>query len=144
VVKRVVGARPVILGLDETGEKQKGQTTEYVVRQYIGHLGQIENGMVSVNASGMVAEITLPILFQVLKPRQRLKEDEQYTSKPHIALELLHRLQAMGFHFEVVVADSLYGESGDFMEALSELKLRVVVAIRENHGVLLPPGQRVR
>jgi SRSO17 transposase len=50
----------------------------------------------------------------------------------------------MGFHFEVVLADSLYGESGDFIEALSARKLRFVVAIRENHGVLLPPGQRIR
>ena len=32
VVKQVVGARPLILGLDETGDKQKGQTTEYVSR----------------------------------------------------------------------------------------------------------------
>jgi hypothetical protein len=61
-----------------------------------------------------------------------------------MAIQLIHTLTQMGFHFEVVLADSLYGESGDFIEALSELKLQFVVAIRENHGVLLPPGQRIR
>jgi hypothetical protein len=61
-----------------------------------------------------------------------------------MALELIHTLNQMGFHFEVVLAASLYGESGDFLEALSALKLRFVVAIREHHGVLLPPGQRMR
>jgi SRSO17 transposase len=110
----------------------------------MGNLGKIENGIVAIHAYGMVDEITFPILLQVFKPRQRLKEDNQYKSKPHMAIELIHRLQAMGFHFEVVFADSLYGESGDFIEALSELKRRFVVAIRENHGGLLPPGQRLR
>jgi SRSO17 transposase len=143
VVKQVVGDRPLILCIDETGDKKKGQTTEYVARQYSGHLGKSETGMVSVNAYGIVDEITFPLLFQVFNPRKRLKEGEQYKSKPQIAIELIPRLQEMGCHFEVV-AESLYGESGDFIEALSELKLRFVVAIRENHGVLLPPGQRLR
>jgi SRSO17 transposase len=43
-----------------------------------------------------------------------------------------------------VLADSLYGESGEFIAALTALGLRYVVALRENHGVWLGPGQRVR
>lgn len=49
-----------------------------------------------------------------------------------------------GFRFEVVLADSLYGESGDFISELEKRHLKYVVAIRSNHGVWLPPGQRVR
>jgi hypothetical protein len=48
------------------------------------------------------------------------------------------------FRFEVVLADSLYGESGEFISELEQLHLKFVVAIRSNHGVWLPPGQRVR
>lgn len=33
-----------ILCIDETGDKKKGTTTDYVDRQYIGNLGKIENG----------------------------------------------------------------------------------------------------
>jgi len=44
----------------------------------------------------------------------------------------------------VVLADSLYGESGDFISELEKLHLKYVVAIRSKHGVWLPPGQRVR
>jgi SRSO17 transposase len=44
----------------------------------------------------------------------------------------------------VVLADSLYGESGDFISQLDQVHLKFVVAIRCNHGVWLPPGQRVR
>jgi len=41
----------------------------------------------------------------------------------------------MGFKFQIVLADSLYGESGDFIEALNHNQLKFVVAIRSNHSV---------
>jgi len=47
----------------------------------------------------------------------------------------------MGFKFQIVLADSLYG-SGDFIEALNHNQLNFVVA-RSNHSVL-PQGSRVR
>lgn len=50
----------------------------------------------------------------------------------------------MGFRFSVVLADSLYGESGPFISALHRLRLQYVVAIRSNHGVWMLPGQRIR
>ena len=143
LVKRVVGDRPLIVCIDETGDKKKGKTTEYVARQYIGNLGKVDNGMVSVNAYGVVDDITLPLLFQVFKPRSRLKAGDQYKTNPQIASELIHTLKELGFHFEVVLADSLYGESPDFIEALGQLKLQFVVAIRENHGVWMPMEERI-
>jgi hypothetical protein len=42
------------------------------------------------------------------------------------------------------LADSLYGESPEFISALHRLKLEYVVAIRSTHAVWLLPGQRVR
>jgi hypothetical protein len=59
-------------------------------------------------------------------------------------VELTQELQQWDFRFEVVLADSLYGKSGDFICELEKLHLKFVVAIRSNHGVWLPPGQRVR
>jgi len=50
----------------------------------------------------------------------------------------------MGFKFQIVLADSLYGESGDFIEALNHNQLKFVVAIRSNHSVLMPQSWRVR
>jgi SRSO17 transposase len=43
-----------------------------------------------------------------------------------------------------VLADSLYGESSQFIQKLTENKLAYVVAIRSNHGVWLTASQRVR
>ena len=133
-----------IVCIDETGDKKKGKTTDYVARQYIGNLGKIENGIVSVNAYGILEGITFPLLFKVYKPRQRLKENEKYKTKPQLAIEIIKELIALGFNFTTVLADSLYGESGDFIEVLNENKLNFVVAIRSNHSVLMPSGWRVR
>ncbi len=49
-----------------------------------------------------------------------------------------------GFNIELVLADSLYGESSQFIRKIAEYKLGYVVLIRSNHGVWLPAGQSVR
>ncbi|MEG4591149.1 transposase [Microcoleus sp. F8_C2] len=36
--------------IDETGERKKGKSTDYVSRQYLGKLGKIDNGIVAVTA----------------------------------------------------------------------------------------------
>jgi SRSO17 transposase len=115
-----------------------------VARQYIGRLGKIEAGLVSVNAYGVLEGITFPLMFEVFKPRPSLKVTDGYQTKPQLALQLLRRLKARGFPFHLVVADSLYGESTEFLEGLLELDLDFVVAMRANHGVWLGPEQRVR
>jgi SRSO17 transposase len=143
-IKSILKKRSFILCIDETGDKKKGKTTDYVARQYIGNLGKIENGIVSVNTYGVLDEITFPLAFEVFKPQKRLKKEDQYKTKPQLAIALIEALKQQGFHFEVVLADSLYGESGEFIAALQRLGLRFVVAIRENHGVLMLPGQRLR
>jgi len=40
----------VFLLIDDTGERQKGASTDYVQRQWIGNLGKVENGLVAVTA----------------------------------------------------------------------------------------------
>jgi SRSO17 transposase len=133
-----------VLCIDETGDRKKGKTTDYVAHQYIGNIGKLANGMVSVNAYGILDHITFPLLFKVFKPRTRLQPGDTYKTKPELAVEIIRDLQQWGFRFEVVLADSLYGESGDFIGALEKRHLKDVLAIRSNHGVWLPPGQRVR
>jgi SRSO17 transposase len=138
-----IGKRSMTLCIDETGDAKKGTTTDYVAKQYIGNLGQTDNGIVSVNAYGVVNGITYPLLFKVFKPQSRLKTGDLYKTKPQLAVEIIQELKALGFNIAQVVADSLYGESSTFLEALASLKLPFIVAIRSNHGVWLPPEQEV-
>jgi SRSO17 transposase len=133
-----------VLCIDETGDQKYGTGTDYVSRQYIGNLGTIETGLVSVNAYGVLDSVTFPLLFQVFKPDRRLKSDDTYQTKPSIASALVRTIVQQGFAIKVVLADALYGESGPFLQTLHELGLPYVVAIRQNHGVWLPRGQQVR
>ena len=50
--------RSIKLIIDETGVKKKGNNTDYVAIQYIGNLVKIDKGIVSVNAYGVLGDIT--------------------------------------------------------------------------------------
>lgn len=145
LILKVLAGREITLIIDETGDRKKGSTTDYVKRQYIGNLGKIENGIVAVTAYGLLEGMTFPLIFEVYKPKKRLLEGDTYLSKPKIAVEMIRYLQSFGFRFKLVLADSLYGEShSSFIKALNELQLNYAVAIRSNHGVWLPQDQTVR
>lgn len=145
IILKILEGREIEVIIDETGDKKKGKKTDYVKRQYIGNLGKIENGIVSVNAYGHYEGITFPLAFKVFKPKDRLKEGDKYKSKPVLAGEIIRELKAMGFKIKRVLADSLYGESAsNFLRAVEDLKLEYAVAIRSNHGVWLPKGQKVK
>lgn len=145
LILQFLQGRPIILIIDETGDRKKGKTTDYVKRQYIGNLGKVENGIVAVTAYGVFCGMTFPLLFEVYKPRERLKPEDKYLTKPQIAALLIKKLQWMGFNFNLVLADSLYGESGtNFLPILYKLGLNYLVAIRSNHSVELLPIQQTQ
>lgn len=144
LTKLLIGEREVVLLIDETGDEKKGKTTDYVARQYIGNLGKTENGIVSVNSYAVVEGITYPLIFKIFKPKTRLKPGETYQTKPQLAVAIIEELKTWGLRIKLVLADSLYGESGDVIEAIGKQKLKYIVAIRSNHGVWMLPGQRVR
>lgn len=144
LILKVLNRRTMILLIDETGDCKKGKSTDYVKRQYIGNVGKKENGIVAVTAYGLVEGMILPLCFEVYKPRERLKAADEYYTKPQIAAQMIRQLQTMGFQFELVLADSLYGESKtNFVNVLDELNLPYILAIRHNHGLWLPQDQEV-
>lgn len=144
LIKASIGDQPIILCIDKTGDAKKENVTDYVAKQYIGNLGKTANGIVTVNAYAVVDNITYPLLFKIFKPRHRLQERDEYKSKPQLGAEIIRELQSFEFNIELVLADSLYGKSGNVIDVLSELKLSFIVVIRSNHRVLIAPGQRVR
>ncbi len=125
-------------------------------------MGKVDNGIVSVNAYGVYANITFPLIVKIFKPKGTLKESDKYKTKIELASEIITELMESGFNIELVLADSLYGEqrvgqlcrleatanpegeSSQFIRKVAEYKLSYVVSIRSNHGVWLPAGQSVR
>jgi SRSO17 transposase len=73
LILQQLNGKAITLVIDETGDRKKEETTDYVARQYIGNLGKIESGIVSVNADGVLGQFTFPLLFKVFKPKHRLK-----------------------------------------------------------------------
>jgi SRSO17 transposase len=131
--------------IDETGDPKKGTHTDYVARQYLGRLGKVDNGIVSVNIYGLKDGIIFPLIFEIYKPKQRLQPGDKYQSKPQIAVALVKELVKLGLKIKRVLADSLYGESStNLIEALDELKLQFMASIRSNHGVWMLKTEKVR
>jgi SRSO17 transposase len=140
----VLKGKKITVVIDETGDRKKGTKTDYVARQYLGSVGKIDRGIVSVNAYGIYQNITFPLICQVFKPKGTLKEEDTYRTKLEIASSIIEELIELGFLIELVLADSLYGEASSFIATLNKYKLSWVLAIRSNHGVWLPFCQTVR
>ena len=143
-LKRALNGQALTVVIDETGDRKKGKKTDYVSRQYLGSVGKIDNGIVTVNAYGVYDNITFPLCFKVFKPKGTLKQGDKYQTKIELAAEIITELINEGFNIELVLADSLYGESSEFIKKLNQYELAYIVAIRSNHGVWLPDKQSVR
>jgi SRSO17 transposase len=145
IILKVLEGREIVVIIDETGDRKKGKSTDYVKRQYIGNLGKIENGIVSVNAYGYCDGITFPLKFKVFKPTETLKVGDKAQTKPEMGAQLVRELSQMGFKIKRVLADSFYGEShSNFIRVIEELNIEYAVAIRSNHAVWLPKSAKVR
>jgi SRSO17 transposase len=143
-IKKALKGNAITVVIDETGDRKKGRKTDYVARQYLGSIGKIDNGIVSVNAYGVYCHITFPLIVKVFKPKGTLKSSDKYQTKIELAAEIITELINEGFNIKLVLADSLYGESSQFLSKLAEHNLDYVVAIRSNHAVWLPASQSVR
>jgi SRSO17 transposase len=71
LLRQALNGRKFVLCIVETGERKKGKTTDYVAHQYIGNLGKLENGIVSVNADGILDQLTFPLLFKVAETQDQ-------------------------------------------------------------------------
>lgn len=111
LILQVLNGRSMVLIVDDTGDVKKGTTTDYVKRQYIGNIGKLENGIVAVTIYGLIANIPLPLTFEVFKPKDCLKPGNELRTKPQIAGQMVRELVTMGFQIDLVLADRFYGES---------------------------------
>jgi len=140
LILQTLGEREIVLVIDDTGDRK--HHTDYVKRTSVTW-AKLRMGLLLLLLCHR--EHYGSLLFEVYKPKERLKPADIYRSKPEIAAGMIRELKAMGFRFKLVLADSLYGESGcGFINVLYELKLDFVVAIRSNHAVWLPREQTVR
>jgi SRSO17 transposase len=80
-IKRALNEREITVVIDETGDRKKGKKTDYVARQYLGSVGKIDNGIVSVNAYGVYSNITFPLSLKVFTAffiKIQYNQDDKY------------------------------------------------------------------
>ena len=74
----------------------------------------------AVNAYLVYCNITLPLIVKVFKLKGTLKSEGKYKTKIELASEIITELIAQGFNIKLVLADSLYGESSQFIKKLTK------------------------
>jgi SRSO17 transposase len=99
LILSLLGGRTLVLVMDETDDRKKGPTPDDVKRPSTGNLGKVENGLVSVDAYGVLDNIAVPLTFTVYKPKARLKAGDDHRSKPEIGAVMVKELCALGFEF---------------------------------------------
>jgi SRSO17 transposase len=132
--------------IDETSCAKKGDQTPGVQRQYLGCVGKIDNGIVTVHvgvAKGtfqalLDADLYLPQSWDEDRDRCRdagIPEDIRYRPKWQIAYEQLVRLETRGVRLDWLVFDEGYGSKVPFLSILSAVGQRFVGDVPVNFSV---------
>jgi hypothetical protein len=127
--------------LDETGDRKGGTKTAHVAHQYLGSVGRVANGLVSVTSLWADEDVYYPLQVVPYTPAGRLpkgKHDPAFRTKPQLALALVDVALDAGITCRAVVADCRYGETADFEGALWAAPLPYVVALRPSRGSWAP------
>ena len=125
-----------VLVIDETGERKDGTHTDHVGYQYLGSIGRIANGIVSVSSVWADGRIYHPLDVEPYTPAKRLKKgrsDPAFRTKPQIAEELVKHARAASIPFRAVVAECLYGENADFEGTMFKAKVPYVLSLRPHN-----------
>jgi hypothetical protein len=132
-----------VLVIDETGDRKWGTKTAHVGRQYLGSIGKVDNGVVSVTSLWADARVYYPLAGEPFTPKHHFTlgmKDPAYRTKPQIALELVTDAVADGVPFRAVVADSFYGKNDTFRSGLVQQGIGYVLALRPSHARWAPVG----
>ncbi len=129
--------------IDESGFEKSGNESVGVARQWCGRLGKTENCQVGVFLVGVtpggVAALDTQLFLskewiadRERRQKTRVPEEIQFQTKPQIAAEMIRRTEAAGkVRFDWIVADALYGDSGEFMDTLEARHQRYLLEVRK-------------
>jgi SRSO17 transposase len=142
-----IGSPNGALIFDESGFVKKGADSIGVGRQYCGTIGKVDNcqvGVFTAYASEGGYSLVDKRLFiprqwfsdeyEVRRKKCNLPADIVFKTKPQLAVEMLGALaEEKILPFRYVLADSIYGESPDFIHAVESLPdMTYMVAVSSN------------
>ena len=130
--------------IDESGFVKAGTESVGVANQWCGRLGKTTNCqvgvfLVGVTPAGISAlDAQLFLTEEWIADRQRrqkthIPREVRFQTKPQIAAEMIRRTLVAGkVRFDWVIADELYGDSGEFMDALDAMHQRYLLEVKKN------------
>lgn len=132
--------------IDETSCRKWGDHTPGVQRQYLGCVGKIDNGIVTVHvgvAKGtfqalLDADLFLPKSWSDDRPRCRaagIPDAVRHRTKWRLAMDQLIRLNANGVTFDWLTFDEGYGSAVPFLRCLSAVSQRFVAEVPVNFTI---------
>jgi len=140
--REVAGAiEPVAAWIvDETGWLKQGKRSVGVSHQYCGAVGKSANCQVNVQVAVTDGVVAVPVGARLYLPQSwtedrarcqtaGIPEAVTFATKPQIALELIAAVQTSGVSPAPVLADSAYGNNGDFRAGLRNLGLEFFLQI---------------
>jgi len=126
-----------VLVIDEHGDRKWGTKTAHVGKQYLGNLGKVDNGVVSVTSLWADERVYQPIEVEPYTPAHHFPQrqaDPQFRTKLQIAIELVDRARQLRLPFRAVVADAFYGKELSVQEGLEQLGVGYVLAVPPSSG----------
>lgn len=138
--------------IDETSSAKKGDLTPGVQRQYLGCLGKVGNGIVTVHVAVsrvrfqalLDADLYLPESWDADRERCEaagIPDNVRYKAKWRLALDQVLRLHQNGIRFDWLVFDEGYGSKVPFLHCLCLLRQRFVGEVPISFSVRLPSGR---
>jgi SRSO17 transposase len=150
------GERIEVSIIDDTGFLKQGKHSPGVHRQYTGSAGKTANCQVAVSLTVASRSTHVPVDMELYLPRAwtddrsrcrsaKIPDDVGYRPKWQMALRMLERAKQQGIPLGVALADSAYGDVGEFRAGLQWLELGYAVGIHSTTSVtLLGAGGRER
>ncbi|GAA5650652.1 hypothetical protein Gobs01_02032 [Geodermatophilus obscurus DSM 43160] len=127
--------------VDDTGFPKEGTASPGVARQYSGTLGKVGNCQIGVSVCAVTDTASRPLSWRLFLPagwddleaatqeaaaavrarreRAGIPDDARHREKWRLAIDMLDELTGWGLAPPVVVADSGYGTTTAFREALT-------------------------
>ena len=144
---RMVGGADAWLIVDDTALPKKGEHSVGVAPQYASSLGKTANCQSLVSLTLASREVPVMVGLRLFLPESWTDDPERMArahvprdnrialTKPEIAIREIDRIIASGARFGCVLADSGYGSSGPFRQALSKRGLKWAVGLSRRQNV---------
>ena len=125
---------------DDTGFLKQGSHSVGVQPQYTGTAGKVANCQTAVSLTVATQRCHLPVDIQLYLPQcwtddpvrrqeARIPPEIGFATKPQIALAMAQRARGAGIPAGTVLADSAFGDSGEFRHGIRDLELHYAAGI---------------